>query len=127
MGGVAVLIVYTIAGVHMLQMYRAMRIANLSRQIEYAEFQPRLALTMVMTFIICAAIIAGYSRSYLGMQDAYSSRYLTPTLICWLASHPSPHFAADRNPPNSPLLASICANRCISGNSRCSGMFGISS
>jgi Transposase DDE domain len=41
--------------------------------------------------------------------------------------HPSPHFAADRNPPNSPLLSSISANRCISGSSRCCGMFGISS
>jgi hypothetical protein len=42
-------------------------------------------------------------------------------------AHPSPHSAADRNPPSSPLLTSISANRCISGSSRCSGMFGISS
>jgi len=42
-------------------------------------------------------------------------------------AHPSPHFVAERNPPNSPLLNSISANRCISGGSRCSGMFGISS
>jgi hypothetical protein len=42
-------------------------------------------------------------------------------------AHPSPHFAADRNPPNNPLLTSISANRCISGSSLCSGMFGISS
>ena len=45
----------------------------------------------------------------------------------YLHSHPSPHFAPDRNPPNSLLLTSISANRCISGTSRCSGMFGISS
>ena len=43
------------------------------------------------------------------------------------AAHPSPHFAADRNPSNSPLLTSISANRRISGSSRCSGMLGISS
>jgi hypothetical protein len=42
-------------------------------------------------------------------------------------AHPSPHSATDRNRPNSPLLSSISANRCISGSSRCSGMFGISS
>jgi hypothetical protein len=42
-------------------------------------------------------------------------------------AHPSPHFADDISPPNSPLLTSISANRCISGSSRCSGMFGISS
>jgi hypothetical protein len=41
--------------------------------------------------------------------------------------HPSPHFVANRSPPNSPLLTSISANRRISGSSRCSGMFGISS
>ena len=45
----------------------------------------------------------------------------------WLRPHPSPHFVPDRTPPNSPLLTSISANRCISGSSRCSGMFGISS
>jgi hypothetical protein len=44
-----------------------------------------------------------------------------------LAAHPSPHFVANRSPPNSPLLTSISANRRISGSSRCSGMFGISS
>jgi hypothetical protein len=47
-----------------------------------------------------------------------------PTLAL---AQPSPHFAADRNPPNNPLLSSISANSCISGNSRCCGMFGISS
>jgi hypothetical protein len=41
--------------------------------------------------------------------------------------HPSPHSARARNLPNSPLPTSISANRCISGSSRCSGMFGISS
>ena len=41
--------------------------------------------------------------------------------------HRSPHFVPDRNPPNNPELISISANRCISGSSRCSGMFGISS
>ncbi len=44
-----------------------------------------------------------------------------------LTSHPSPHSARARNLPNSPLPTSISANRCISGSSRCSGMFGISS
>jgi alcohol dehydrogenase (cytochrome c) len=42
-------------------------------------------------------------------------------------AHPSPHFVSERNPSNSPLLTSISANRRISGSSRCSGMFGISS
>jgi hypothetical protein len=42
-------------------------------------------------------------------------------------AHPSPHFVPDIDPPNSPLPTSISANRCISGNSLCSGMFGISS
>jgi hypothetical protein len=40
---------------------------------------------------------------------------------------PSPHSAPDRSPPNSRQLSSISANRCISGSSRCSGMFGTSS
>ena len=44
-----------------------------------------------------------------------------------LKAHPSPHFVSHRNPGNSPLLTSISANRCISGSSRCPGMFGISS
>jgi hypothetical protein len=42
-------------------------------------------------------------------------------------AHSSPHFAPASNLPNSPLLSSISANRCISGSRRCSGMFGISS
>jgi hypothetical protein len=59
--------------------------------------------------------------------DAYKPWHDKPTHKTYLRPHPSPHFAADRNPPNNPLLTSISANRCISGNSRCSGMFGISS
>ncbi len=39
----------------------------------------------------------------------------------------SPHSVTAINPRNSPLLASISVNRCRSGISRCSGMFGISS
>jgi hypothetical protein len=46
---------------------------------------------------------------------------------CYYKPHPSPHFVPDIDPPNSPLLTSISANRCISGNSRCCGMFGINS
>ena len=41
--------------------------------------------------------------------------------------HSSPHFASAISPRNSPLSASISANRCISGSSLCSGMFGINS
>jgi ABC-type branched-subunit amino acid transport system substrate-binding protein len=43
------------------------------------------------------------------------------------STHPSPHSATNRNSPSNPLLTSISVNRCISGSSRCSGMFGISS
>jgi hydrogenase large subunit len=41
--------------------------------------------------------------------------------------HPSPHCTTGTNLQSSPLRASISANRCISGSSRCSGMLGISS
>jgi methionine synthase II (cobalamin-independent) len=63
---------------------------------------------------------------FIGVINPQNPRIETPQEVCE-DPHRSPHFAADRNPPNSPLLASICANRCISGNNRCSGMFGISS
>ena len=43
------------------------------------------------------------------------------------SAQPSPHSACERSLPNSPLLTSSSANRCISGSSRCCGMFGISS
>ena len=43
------------------------------------------------------------------------------------AAHSSPHSAPERDLPNSPLLTSISAKRCISGTSLCSGMLGISS
>ena len=51
----------------------------------------------------------------------------TAVLLSLAYPHSSPHFASAISPRNSPLSASISANRCISGSSLCSGMFGINS
>ena len=61
-----------------------------------------------------------------GLVDTLEGRPTRHLRSCHQA-HRSPHFVPDRKPPNSPERTSISANRCISGSSRCAGMFGISS
>ncbi len=83
------------------------------RQIRHNDIN----LTKVDVLVCISLIIIGYQFG----NDVDTN------IVSRRKSHPSPHFAAERNPPNNPLLTSISANRCISGSSRCSGMFGISS
>jgi len=87
---------------------------------------PKLTLFKIFNYIL--------RQLYMGCQWKEQFRRATqclrmsvPRAKAVSVPHPSPHFVTDRSPPNRPLLTSISANRWISGSSRCSGMFGISS
>jgi hypothetical protein len=66
-------------------MFRTQQPGNRRSETPPADFQAHLALTLIMGFVVVSAIVVGQARGHGAIQEAYSSRYLTPTLIGWAA------------------------------------------
>jgi hypothetical protein len=66
---------------------------------------PRAALVAIMMFIAATAVVTAFGRAFFGLDQALSSRYLTPACIFWAAQVIYWSSFAQQKPPNRPVLA----------------------
>ena len=70
---------------------------------------PRAALVAIMMFVAATAAVTAFGRAFFGLDQALSSRYLTPACIFWAAQVVYWSSFARQKPPNRAALAIFAA------------------